>query len=250
MGRFLLEITPDGVPVVTALEGTGGPEPLPPIAVYTPGNTVTLGRTGNRVAAAVLGEGLLTYYMRVAASINGEVGKAGSILQSPDYYNVGKTGDAILDIAVQVDAFANPQAYGLGGAGGAINPGSGGSTVVEQPTFTNDKAVSSLLPGESRAFKIGEGQSIAFEVTLKEGLFRFGMGEYQTSPSQYEASLSRAAHTYDGAPLRGAGTGPAGNCTIGAFEPFTPGNWYLNVRLKAVGRQGDTFEQFRISFYN
>lgn len=251
MQRFLLEIPPSGVPVVKPYDGTGGPEPVPPIAEFVDnGAKVRLPRTAHIVAAAVLGEGLLTYYMRVAPSINGEVGKAGGILQSPDYYNVGKTGNAILDLAVQVDAYANPQAYGLGGPGGSISPGAGGQTPIEEPEFNGGRAIIPLAAAVSRAFRLKVGESIAFEIDLKDGPFRFGMGEYGTSRSQYEASLSRTPHKYDGAPLRSSGTSPSGNCIIGAFDPFTAGPWYLNVLLAGVGREGDEYEQFRISYYN
>lgn len=232
---------------VEDIPGTGGPEPNI-IAKYNADRSqVILGYSGHVVPAALAGEGIFTYFIRIAGSINGNPNAAGGIQMNADYYNVGKTGDPILDLAVQADAYANPHNYGLGGA---APPGSGGSpTVVESPTYTNGRAEEVLSQGISRAFHIPEKGSIALEVDLKAGSFRVGAGEYQSSPSRYALSLSRTPHAYEGQPIYTQGTSPSGICTIGAWEPFTPGKWYINVSLLQVGKEGDAGESFIVSFY-
>jgi hypothetical protein len=96
---------------------SGGPSPTV-LAFYNAAGTITLPKTGHIVDPAVsAGEGIAYYYGRVAHQVGGNPNLAGAILLSGDSYNVGKTGDPILDLAVHVDAFANPTPYGLGGSG-------------------------------------------------------------------------------------------------------------------------------------
>lgn len=62
-------------------------------------------------------ENIIGYFGRVAALLGANPQIAGSIQQSADMYNIGKTGDWRLDMAIQADAFACPHVYGLGQAG-------------------------------------------------------------------------------------------------------------------------------------
>lgn len=99
------------------LDGGAAPPASSALAIDNGDGTVTLPKTGHRVPIAVLGEGIFYYYIRVAGSIGGEAGKAGALQLSADTYNIGRTGSPVLDMAVQVDAYANPGSYGLGGPG-------------------------------------------------------------------------------------------------------------------------------------
>jgi hypothetical protein len=96
---------------------TGGKDPVTALAEYDASGKVFLRKTGHTVDVAALGEGLGFYYGRVATQVGGDPQQAGAIMLMGDTYNIGHTGDPILDIAVHVDAFANPSAYGLGSAG-------------------------------------------------------------------------------------------------------------------------------------
>lgn len=102
-------------------------------------STVVLPTTGHVVPVAKPGEGLFTYIRRVAENIGINPDIAGSIQQNPSYYDIARSDDPLLNIAVQVDAFANAPAYGLGSAGappvaagpGDPHPGTGGLDPVE-----------------------------------------------------------------------------------------------------------------------
>lgn len=110
----------------------GGATPAPgssALAIDNKDGTVSLPKTGHRVPIAVLGEGIFTYFIRVAAAVAGNPNAAAGIQQSADMYNVGKTGDPRLDLAVQADAYANPSAYAISFGGG------GGSDAQQQATL-------------------------------------------------------------------------------------------------------------------
>lgn len=107
---------------------TGGVEPLG-LAFYKDGG-VFLSKTGHQVDKYVNGEGVPFYYGRVALQVGGNPQHAGALMLTGDTYNIGHTGDPVLDAAVHVDAFANPEVYGLGTAGSppvAAGPGGGGT---------------------------------------------------------------------------------------------------------------------------
>lgn len=119
----------------------GGADSASPLASYNADGSVHLPKTGHDVPAATsAGEGLAYYFRRVAAQIGANPDLDGAILLMGDTYNIGRTGDPVLDLAVHVDAFANAPAYGLGNAGappvvagpaGLGNPGTGGPDPVE-----------------------------------------------------------------------------------------------------------------------
>lgn len=79
------------------------------------GDSIVLTKTGHRIGKPVSGELIMGYYSRVAHLIGGRSDAAGALaMGGATPYNIGNTGDAGLDLATQVDAFANPDAYGLG----------------------------------------------------------------------------------------------------------------------------------------
>lgn len=123
----------------------GGADPLPPkLAAYDVNGRVFLRKTNHTIDAPVPGEGIAYYYARVSTQIGGDPNAAGALLVNSEPYRIGDTGDPLLDLAVQVDAFANPTPYGLGGpgapgvAGAPIGPAGGPDPVeVGGPVLNN-----------------------------------------------------------------------------------------------------------------
>lgn len=152
----------------------GGDEPL---AKYLPDGHVSLLKTGHTVDKAALGEGLGYYFGRVASQVGGDPNHAGAILLMGDTYNVGHTGDPILDIAVQVDAFANAPAYGLGSsgappvAGAPIGP-TGGPDPVGPPTGGDNLFLGNVkADGKNTAWTPCNRHQVCYVLAEEDGLY-------------------------------------------------------------------------------
>lgn len=111
-----------------------GPTDTPHDALYVVNadDTLTLTKTGHvvRKARADIGENIIGYFSANAALLGSRPEIAGALgMGGAAPYDIGKTGDKAIDIPIQADAFANPEAYGLGEPGGASPP---------QPAFDVD----------------------------------------------------------------------------------------------------------------
>lgn len=100
---------------------SGGPDPSV-LAFYNASGNITLPKTNHIVPEPRpdLGENVVGYFLRVANMIGANPQIAGALFMGgATPYDIGKTGDPKLNMAIQVDAFANPSFYGLGGPGEA-----------------------------------------------------------------------------------------------------------------------------------
>ena len=199
-----------------------GGAPAAPLAAYTADGRVSLLKTGHTVDKAALGEGLGFYYGRVAAQIGGDPNQAGAVLLMGDTYNVGHTGDPILDLAVHVDAFANPTAYGLGSAGappvaGAPNPPGSGPVLADRGGPNIDRGLISAN-GANSSWQASNPEQVQYVLATQDGL--------------YSAVCDNSVPVYGGvgfppgvatfADLKGAqwGTGTSGDVTVKAGQYF------------------------------
>lgn len=163
----------------TVYARTGGPEPVEKLAHYLPDGRVRLVKTGHTVDKAALGEGLGFYYGRVAAQVGGDPNHAGALLLMGDTYAVGNTDDPILDIAVHVDAFANPTPYGLGepgqpGVAGipGVKPGTGGPDPIGPVTGGDNLYLGTILAnGENTAWTPCNPRQVCYVLVEQDGLY-------------------------------------------------------------------------------
>jgi hypothetical protein len=111
----------------------------------------------------------------VAHQVGGNPNLAGAILLSGDSYNVGKTGDPILDLAVHVDAFANPTPYGLGGAGApGVAAGPKQPPVVFGPPDVGGPNINNgavLADGVNTAWVASNPEQVQYVLAVEDGLF-------------------------------------------------------------------------------
>lgn len=122
---------------------TPTPAPTPALASYeNDGQNIKLHVTGHAVPTPIIpGEMVGGYFRRVASFVGADPALEGALMMTASAWNIGKTGDPKLDMAIQVDAFANPTAYGVGQAGQApvvavpVQP-----PVVEMPVNVDNTA--------------------------------------------------------------------------------------------------------------
>lgn len=97
----------------------GSAAPPAALLVDNGDGTVTLTKTGHTVPKPKpeTGELRTGYFQRIATLIGSTPDKAASLMEVGGAYDVSKTGDPIVDWPINVDSFANPEAYGTGKAG-------------------------------------------------------------------------------------------------------------------------------------
>lgn len=155
------------VPLRLELEGTDVKSAL---AVYKDGG-VYLPKTGHQVEAPLPGEGITYYFER----IGGNPGLSGALLMYSEPYRIGNTGDPILDLAIQVDAFANPEAYGLGGPGApgvAAGPNPAAPSVQPMPAG-GDAIYAGTIPlgGVNSEWKASNPGQVQYADISADGLY-------------------------------------------------------------------------------
>lgn len=118
--KLIIDI-PEGATHGTVTVVANPQTPHDALYIENPDTTLTLTRTGHvvRRGRPEVGENIIGYFAANAALLGANPAIAGSLgMGGATPYDIGKTGDKGIDMAIQADAFANPEAYGLGDKGG------------------------------------------------------------------------------------------------------------------------------------
>lgn len=122
-------------------------------------------------------------------------------------------------------------------------------------TPLSDRAKVDLPPMTSKNFRVPVGAVVALAINVPAGDFtdmgfRAGLGEYgDAGNAVFDLALSRSPWQIEGAPARDPKNIAWITFANDPAQLFSPGEWYLNVRVNQAGAQGAADQGFTISWY-
>lgn len=183
--RVTIEISPDATDreIIVAVRAAmrvppPGTDPAVALAYYNFTRTkIILPVTGHEVDVPLPGDLIISYFQRVATQVGSTVDKTGGFFQNADYWAIGRMADRALNLAVQADAFANAEAYGLGGPGApgvAAGPytGTGGlepkpEAIGGPPIYIGELAANSV----NSPYHASNPQQVQYALATEDGLY-------------------------------------------------------------------------------